>query len=126
MLKVQFWGIGYTYGVFFFGGGGCCDGSLARVVARGFLTRLRSAVNSWRLPLKYLIHNTGFYVATNRGPAKELHSRMVDRQGIPRKGPGGNQIDMNRIIKKEMKGRLKVKVLDRDLFPWGSYFFYMG
>ena len=75
---------------------------------------------------KYILFFTGCYLATNRGPAQELHRMMIERKGVARKGGGGNQVEMNDIMKQKMRGQLKVNVLDRDLFPWGSYYFYMG
>lgn len=66
-------------------------------------------------------------MATIRGPAKEMHERMINKRDRYRSdGGGGNQIDLNAIVRRVMKGRIKVKALDKDLFPWAGYFFSAG
>ena len=66
-------------------------------------------------------------MATTRGAAKEMHERMINKRDRYRSdGGGGNQIDLNAIVRRVMKGRIKVKALDKDLFPWGGYFFSAG
>ena len=67
-------------------------------------------------------------MATTKGPATELHMRMlIDRNftvnGMTRRSA---QPYLNAILQNEMKGRIKLKKLDFELFPWAKYHFVMG
>ena len=57
----------------------------------------------------------------------KMHSMMVNKRNRYRKdGGGGNQIDLNRIVRGVMKDKIKVKALDKELFPWAGYYFSAG
>ena len=63
------------------------------------------------------LYFSGFYLAVNRGPSTEMHERMLKSQDRLQKEGRGNQVELNKIISKDMKGRLKLSYWTGIYFP---------
>ena len=66
----------------------------------------------------------GFYMATSKGPAKELHAKAIHLEKVDNntaKRPSGQHF-MKEALKENFNPKLRVKYLDMDLFSCSPHY----